>query len=223
VAGTTGVAGASGRGGATGIAGRGGASGAAGATGTGGAAAAGTVLFSDDFEAPKPPNQQWLSGDKEPDYGTWSVVTNGTKVYQGVASGSDFTAMVNGSVAWTDMSIEADVRVTAGTSYQVGLYGRFTSHDSYYIMYMDEEGRLKVRRRLNGSTMDLAPTSNPPSVPAPNTIHRFRLDIRGPSVTAYVDGVMRISAADTMLTSGGFGVTVADSATAQFDNVVVRR
>ena len=42
---------------------------------------------SDDFETPKPAGQEWLTGDKEANYGTWSVAMNGTKVYQGVGFG----------------------------------------------------------------------------------------------------------------------------------------
>ena len=219
--GTAGTGGPVGAGGVAGSAGRGGAGGGGGAGGAAGTVAPGTVLFRDDFESPNA-RETWLSGDKEPDRGTWSIVAAGSKVFQGQAPGGDFTAQVTGNTAWTDMTIEADVVITAASDYEVGLYGRFTTWDAYYIMYMDDAGQVQVRRRLNGSTTTLGTKSKATSPPVVGAKMRFRLDIHGTTLTASVDGVMRVTTSDDMLPSGGVGLAVAQG-TAQFDNVLVTR
>jgi hypothetical protein len=240
MAGTTGAAGVVASAGTSGAAARGGTTGAAGTTstsgsagttattgrggsgsGTGGTAASGTTLFMDNFETGNPLTS-WLSGDKEAGQGTWSVATDGSKVFQGVASSGDFTIQVNGDTRWTDYSVEADLKVTSGSGYEVAIYGRFTTFESFYIMMMDDVGQVQVRRRLNGSTTTLGAKWKPATEPAIGTKFRFKLEFRGTTINAYVDGVMRVSTSDTMLPSGGIGIGVSQG-TAQFDNVVVTR
>ena len=149
-------------------------------------------------------------------------MTDGSNVFQGVAAGSDFTTQVSGNTAWTDVTISADVKVTAGSSYQVSIYGRFTTWDSFYIMYMDDAGQVQVRRRLNGSTTTLGTKSKPAMVPAIGSQHNFKLDIHGSTINAYVDDVLRVTTTDTMLPTGGLGLGISNG-TAEFDNVVVTR
>jgi hypothetical protein len=143
-------------------------------------------------------------------------------VFQGVAPGGDFTTEVNGDTRWTDYAVEADVKVTAGDGYEIGLYGRFTTFDSFYVMLMDDVGQIQVRRRLNGSTTTLGTKSKATTPPAVGTKLHFKLDFRGANITASVDGVMRVATSDTMLLAGGIGIGVSQG-TAQFDNVVVTR
>ena len=143
-------------------------------------------------------------------------------MFQGVAASSDFTSQVTGNTAWTDMTVQADVKVMAGSSWEVALYARFTTYDSYYIMYMDDAGQVQVRRRLNGSTTTLGTKSKQAAPPTLNTKMTFKLDIHGTTITAYVDGVLRVTTTDAMLPSGGFGIGISNG-TAEFDNVVVTR
>jgi hypothetical protein len=195
-------------------------SGTGGTTGTGGTVASGTVMFMDNFEEATAPSQ-WLSGDKDTGTGTWTVVTDNTKVFQGTASSSTFTEQVSGNTAWTDMTVESDVKIMAGSGWEVGLTARFTTYDSYYIMFMDDSGQVQVRRRMNGSTTTLG-TKSKGTVPAAGTASHFKLDIHGTNITATVDGVVRVTTSDAGLASGGFGLAVSDG-TAEFDNVVVTK
>jgi hypothetical protein len=190
-------------------------------TGTGGTAPPGSTLFSDNFEEKSAPGN-WLSGDKQTGLGTWAVMTDGSQVFEGVAAGSDFTTQVSGNTTWTDFTMSADVKVTAGSSYEVALYGRFTTWDSYYIMYMDDSGAVQVRRRLNGSTTTLGTKSKAATAPAIGSLHTFKLAFSGPNITATVDDVVRVTTTDTMLPTGGIGLGISNG-TAEFDNVVVTR
>jgi len=139
-----------------------------------------------------------------------------------VASGSDFTTQVSGDTGWTDYTVSASVKVTAGSSYEVALYGRFTTWDSYYIMYMDDTGAVQVRRRLNGSTTTLGTKSKAMTAPAIGSLHTFTLAVSGQTITATVDTVPRVTTTDDMLPTGGIAIGISNG-TAEFDNVIVTR
>jgi hypothetical protein len=137
VAGTTAGAGA---GGATGGAGRGGTGGTAGTTGTGGRGGTGCTgyAFCDDFE----------DGDTAgwtPNGGTWSVITDGSRVYQG-GNGNSFS--VAGQPTWTDQTITARVKVTqwggTSTSYRAGIVARATDASNQYVFAIDASGALRL-------------------------------------------------------------------------------
>jgi hypothetical protein len=112
--------------------------------------------------------------------------------------------------------------VTAGSSYEVAIYGRFTTWDSYYIMYMADDGSVQVRRRLNGSTTTLGTKSKATTAPAIGSLHSFKLVFSGPNITAFVDDAMRVTTSDGMLPTGGIGLGISNG-TAEFDNVIVTR
>ncbi len=231
--GTVGTAGTAGTAGLTGVAGRGtgGTPAPTGTAGTGGGAAGtggpppGTVLYMDNFESDTASAMAtgWLQGDTTTGLGTWSVVSDGTKVLQGVATGSDFTVDIGGNVGWTDYTFQVDVKVISGASWQVGVYGRFalgTDKANFYEAYMDDSGGVKLRVKKDGSTTDLGTKSKATSAPTLNTTYTFKLDMHGGNITISVNGVVRVTVADATLTAGGIGVIVSNC-TAEFDNVVV--
>ena len=239
-AGTTGTAGTTGL---TGVAGHGGTGGtlaptgtagtSGGAAGTSGGAAGtgglppGTVLYMDDFEtdAASAMATGWLEGDTATGLGTWSVVSDGTKVLQGAATGSDFTVDVGGNVAWTDYTFQVDVKVISGSSWEVGVYGRFalgTDKANFYEAYMDDSGGVKLRVKKDGSTTDLGTKSKATTAPTLNTTYTFKLDMHGGNIAIYVNGMVRVMVTDPTLTAGGIGVIVSNG-TAEFDNVVVTK
>jgi pectate lyase len=120
-----------------GITGTAGATGRGGATGTGGAACAG-YAFCDDFE----------DGDTvgwAPNGGTWSVVTDGSRVYQG-GNGNAFS--VAGQPTWTDQTITARVKITqwggTSTSYRAGIVARATDASNQYVFAIDASGALRL-------------------------------------------------------------------------------
>ena len=223
--GSTGVAGhgAGGTSAPTGIAGTTG----GGVTGTAGTHGmdAGTILYTDNFESDTVGTMAngWIQGDTDTGLGTWAVASDGSNVLQGVATGSDFTVDVGGNVAWTDYSFQVDVKMISGSSWEVGVYGRFavgTDKDNFYEAYMDDSGSVQLRVKQNGSTTTLGTKSKATTAPTLNTTYTFQLDMHGSTITISVNGMVRVMVTDTTLTAGGIGVIV-EGGTAEFDNVVV--
>lgn len=230
--------GGSGTGGAVvstgGNAGRGGAGGTGGTivSGTGGTPLPppGTVLYSDDFESDTVGGmaKSWIADtvDSDSTKGTWSVVSdNGNRVLQGAATGSDFIMDIGGDVSWTDYTFQVDAKMISGSSFELGVFGRFavgTSKGNYYEAYMDDSGAVQLRVRLNGSTTTLGSKSKSTTGNAQlNTLYTFKLDMHGAVISVSVNGVVRISmVTDSTLSTGGIGVIV-NGGTAEFDNVYV--
>jgi Domain of Unknown Function (DUF1080) len=228
--GTTGVAGhgAGGTAAPTGIAGTTGGSGT-GAAGTSGAPP-GTVLYMDNFDGDTvgspPPPAAWIQGDTTTGLGTWTVVSDASNnVLQGAATGSDFTVDIGGMLVWTDYTFQVDVKMISGSSWEVGVYGRFavgTDKANFYEAYMDDSGSVQLRVKQDGSTTTLGTKSKATTAPALNTVYTFKLDMHGSTITISVNGVVRVMVTDTTLTAGGIGVIV-EGGTAEFDNVVVTK
>ena len=94
--------------------------------------------FCDDFE----------DGDTvgwTPNGGTWSVITDGSRVYQG-GNGNSFS--LAGQPAWTDQTITARVKVTqwggTSTSYRAGIVARATDASNQYVFAIDASGALRL-------------------------------------------------------------------------------
>jgi hypothetical protein len=212
--------------------GGGGGTGGTPAKGTGGAPPPppGTVLYSDDFESDMvgAMAKGWISDtvDSDPTKGTWSVVSdNGNKVLQGAATGSDFIMDIGGDASWTDYTFQVDAKMISGSSFELGVFGRFavgSDKGNYYEAYLDDIGEVQLRVKLNGSTTSLGTKSKSTTGDAQlNTVYTFKLDMHGTTITVSVNGVVRVSmVTDTTLSTGGIGVIV-NGGTAEFDNVYV--
>jgi hypothetical protein len=232
--GTTGSGGsAGGRGGTTGTggsaAGRGGTTGSAGRGGTTGSAGSAGVLFSETFD---PMTGIWDFGLNA----THSIMADGA---QGMTlflteAGGDEGLGAAGSSSWTNISVEAKVKITAltGTSSSdgVGICARLSGSESYYY-FVFQAGDMKGKIKINadghsslGSSFDAGFVMN--------TWMTMRLDVTGTpatgiTLTAYVNGTMRYTytvpstETDHLHPMGGMGVMVR-KASAQFDDIVVR-
>ena len=168
----------------------------------------GAVLFEDDFsngDGAWTPNRD----------GAWGIVDG---VYtQNQANG---TLSYAGSEAWTNYSVEADVRTPSGTSGTVMLVGRATDAGRYYGAWVN--GTLSIQRRYNSGTsaktldsmkLDMAFSSD----------HHWRLDFVGQTISLYIDGELKLEHTDTdnAFPNGksGFGTNKTKGF---FDNVIVR-
>jgi len=209
-AGTSGTAGAAGQGGTTGTGGAaggsgggGGTTGAAGAAGaTGGAGRGGTTgtggtgcagyAFCDDFE----------DGDTvgwTPNGGTWSVITDGSRVYQG-GNGSSFS--LAGQPTWTDQTITARVKVTqwggTSTSYRAGIVARATDASNQYVFAIDASGALRLLKGTSSPSGTGASGTCGKVTPAPaaaaGTWYTMQLKVVGTAnnvaLTTYFNGTM---------------------------------
>jgi hypothetical protein len=226
--GSTGLAGHSGAGGTvapTGLAGTIGTTGLAGTGGTTTSPPAGTVLYMDNFESDTVSSMAsgWIQGDTDTGLGTWTVVSDGSKVLQGAATGSDFTVDIGGNAAWTDYTFQVDAKMISGSSWELGVYGRFalgSDKANFYEAYMDDSGQVQLRVKQDGSTTSLGTKSKATTAPTLNTTYTFTLDMHGGIITISVDGVVRVMVNDATLSAGGIGLIVSGG-TAEFDNVVV--
>lgn len=201
-------------------------------SGTGGAPPPppGTVLYSDDFSGDMvgAMAKGWIADtiDSDPTKGTWSVVSdNGNQALQGAASGSDFIMDIGGDASWTDYTFQVDIKMVSGSSFELGVFGRFAlgaDKGNYYEAYMDDSGAVQLRVRLNGSTTTLGSKSKSSTGNAQlNTVYTFKLDMHGGIISVSVNGVARVSMVmDTTLSAGGIGLIV-NNGTAEFDNVYV--
>ena len=192
-AGSTGIAGSSNGGGA-------------------GGAAAGTVLFSDDFEDGA--TSKWVASG-----GTWSIVTDGTKAYAQTAAGTGSTVILSaaGSTTWTDQVVEARVKITAfggsSTSYFAAIYARFNGTD-YYSLCLRSDGKLVIRKDKT-SLSNAADASITES-----TWYTVKFSVVGSTLNGYLNGTLLATATDSSLTSGGIAVSTVNT-TAEFDDIQV--
>jgi hypothetical protein len=231
-AGTTGGAGgAAGTGGAGGRGGTGGAAGTTGAGGrggTGGTAGAGCpgYVFCDDFE----------DGDTvgwTPNGGTWSVITDGSRVYEG-GNGNSYSL---GGTSWTDQTITARVKVLqwggTSTSYRAGIVARVTDSSNLYVFAIDASGALRLLKGTSspGGTAGSSGTCGkvtPSPAAAVNTWYTMQIKVAGSGanvvITTFFNGTMIHDCTITTgtLDSGGAGTYIYGPNTiAEFDDVKI--
>jgi hypothetical protein len=214
-AGSSGSAGRAGSGGASGSAGSAGSSGSAGANGASGASGTpGAQLFFDDFEANA---DKWQALPAE----GWSIVTDGTKVYQQGTLDTQARFSAAGNSAWTDQVVEAKVKVLAFTgsssSYQAAVYARFTP-DAHYYVALQSNGDFKIKKFSGGNNTSISSAASVDV--AVNTWYTVKLEVIGTALKAYLNGTAVLNATDADVTAGGIAVGTKN-ATAAFDDVKV--
>ena len=199
----------------------GGSGGAGGSVGSGGTAAGaggsapGQVLFFDDFEGA---SMGWASS---PPTG-WSVVSDGTKVYEQATLDTEFRVSSAGDAGWTDQIVEARVKVLAftgsSTSYLAGVYARFKDLDNHYYVALQSDGQFKIKKKSAGNNTSIS--SGATTKVSLNTWYAIKLAVIGSTLTAYLDGVQVLTATDSDIAAGGVAVGTKN-ATAEFDDVRV--
>jgi hypothetical protein len=238
---SAGAGGTTGAGGSTGTAGRGGTTGAAGATGSGSGGATGSagssgtgaggaghpvtlvLPWTEDFEDAAHVAQYWIAADAN---GTWSITTDGTKVWQAVTSSNE-SIQVGGDLYWTDQAIDLRVKVlsTTSSSWTVNIYPRFMDLDNYYQMGLYSSG-LQLHNRLAGNRNQLGDKFKAPTPPTTGVFYTVRVSVvngaGGATITASIDGMAGgLTFQDpTPIPNGGIGIGVLD-ATVEIDDVHV--
>jgi len=163
-----------------------------------------TFQFYDDFE----------DGDSAGWTGNWEVaaVGAGHVFRQPSPSGGAATA---GRNDWTDYSVQTRARrIDADT---IDLLGRYVDGNHFYFIQLNwNENRVKLYRKTAG-TVTLLQTI--PIQLNPNLTHQIMLEFQGPNIRGYIDGVERISVADSSIQAGKIGLRA--SSMADFDDVAV--
>ena len=174
-------------------------------------AALGAPLFTDDFEDGN--TTGW-----SPSGGSWSVVTDGSRVLRQGSTSSD-ARNLTGQSTWTNYAVQARVKPLAfnGSNRFVGLVARAQNTSNYYFLALGSTGRVDIGKRVSGGNSVLA--SGVASVPI-GTWATLRLEANGASLRAFVNGTQVASATDATFGAGRIGL-VASFASAAFDDVLV--
>ncbi|HSD83522.1 MAG TPA: hypothetical protein VLG46_06680, partial [Anaerolineae bacterium] len=80
--------------------------------------------------------------------GNWSVITDGTKVYNQIST-TVTARSVTGSSNWTDYSIQASVKLVSigtGTTYAM-LMTRYQNQQNYYFMAVRSNNRIEIKKQ----------------------------------------------------------------------------
>ncbi len=173
-------------------------------------ASSGSTLFSDNFESGSYSN--WTTQN-----GSWSVTTDGSKVFYQSSTSAEGRAWLNTSSSWTNQTVEAKVKVTSfNGSNPVLVCARMKDGNNYYAVAV-KNGTLELRKKVSGSTSVLTSKSYTFST---GTWYTIKLSVVGTTLTAYVNGTQQLSTTDSSRTSGVAGL-VGWKTAVKFDDVVV--
>ncbi len=169
------------------------------------------TVFSSDFESG--------AGGWSKSGGTWSVVSDGSQVFQQSDATSERAREFAGDTGWTDYSVQARVKATSfGSSTAVAaLTARVSSATKMYRLSL--VGGTKVQlESMSGSTITvLAALSRTVST---GTWYTLKLTVAGHTISGTIDGTSVGSATDSTITAGRIGL-LTENAAARFDDVVV--
>jgi hypothetical protein len=183
------------------------------------AAAAGTVLYSDDFESDTigsvPAGWTIEAGTN------WSVQLDGTQVLaQTSTSNSTLYGIAAGNPTWTDYSVAANVKpgpgsTTLNTSV-VALDGRVQNANSFYSLLVKNGNLWYLGKKVNGtwSTLAYGGTSY-------NTTswYSWVLTMTGTTISASINGTTLATVYDSTFSAGYISFKTRNQS--EFDNIVV--
>jgi hypothetical protein len=187
------------------------------------------VLFADNFEGDSgaPPWAFAATGGTP----AWAIVAGdaGSKFYSGTLnSNSNIALAANGNATWTDVSVEAKVRIRmfggSSTSFFAGLCVRVASADTFYCVALRSDGRLGIRGKAAGqSAANLAGADISVTPPISADVwYTLRVVTHGSAVTVYYNGTMVETVTLPGCPSAGGGIALGlANATADFDDVRV--
>jgi hypothetical protein len=172
----------------------------------------GAILFQDDFE-------DGVADGWTESGGSWTVVTEGTKVYrQSGTSGDGISAA--GDVNWTDYTVEVRARPVIFNSAGgfARLMARYRDASNYYYLLLRSTQVLELKKMVAGTATTLATKS---FAVAADGWYTLRLEAVGTGLKGYVDGALELSATDSQLGAGRIAVGTYN-AEARFDDMLVR-
>jgi pectate lyase len=174
-------------------------------------AAFAATLFSDNFEDGN--SSGWTTSG-----GSWSVVTDGSRVLRQSGTGADAMARA-GSTSWTSYTVTARVKPTAfGSSNRfVALLARVRSNTSYYFLALQANNTVVLGKRASGTLTTLA---SAPFTVSVGTTYSLSLTVSGSSLSGSVDGGPAVSGSDSQFASGQTGFATSFAA-GELDDVVV--
>ncbi|MEU4691652.1 cellulose-binding protein [Actinoplanes sp. NPDC023714] len=176
-----------------------------------GTAEAATV-FSADFESGS--TSGWSKSG-----GTWSVVSDGSRVFQQSDTGSERARQFAGSTAWTNYAVQARVKATsfASSAGVVALTARAAGSTKMYRLALTGSNQVRLET-MNGSAVTVLGSLS--QTISASTFYTLRLNVSGTTISGTVNGVAVGSASDATIAAGRIGL-LTEHAAGRFDDVVV--
>lgn len=170
----------------------------------------GGTIFSDDFEDGDSTGWTVVSG-------SWSVVTDGTKVFKQTGTSGEGLVYA-GSSSWTNYTVQAKVKLYDMISLAAsGIIGRYVNSSNFYMLRLHQSGKVQLYKKVSGTFTMLQESTVTVNT---NTLYTLKLVMSGSALTGYVDGVQKVSVTDSSISSGCIGAR-SYTQTLGIDDVVV--
>jgi hypothetical protein len=150
--------------------------------------------------------------------GTWSVVTDGSKVAQQSSATSNNARIFAGDSGWADYTVQAGVKpLTLSSGGWVGLLARASGSTTFYRLALMPGNVVQLQAVNSGSVTVLGSASRTVST---GIWYTLGLTVRGSQISGTVDGSVIATVSNTLVAKGRIGLQTG-YATANFDNVTV--
>ncbi|HYH01965.1 MAG TPA: right-handed parallel beta-helix repeat-containing protein, partial [Bacillota bacterium] len=168
-------------------------------------------ILSDDFEDGN--SNGWSKSG-----GSWSVATDGTRVFKQSSTSSNAYAYT-GDSAWSNYTVEARVKALSfqGTARSLGLTARYTSTSNYYYLTLGNDNQLKLGIKASSGSKVLAAKNFAVAV---GNWYTLKLVVNDSRLEGYVDNVLQLTVSDSTFITGKVGV-MALYTSAEFDDFLV--
>jgi hypothetical protein len=137
--------------------------------------------------------------------GTWVVPGDGEYYLQ--QTNTTQQALYLGGTPTHDQTVSTEMRLDQFGSTNpvawIGLVARYVDARTFYYLSVRSSGQLQIRKTVNGVTTVLAAKSYAPAVGA---FHRYRFEVIGGELRAYVDETLIASVRDSEIPAGQYGV-----------------
>ena len=170
--------------------------------------ASAATLFGDTFEGG--------AGAWSKSGGTWTVVSDGSKVYRQSNPDSELARVFAGETSWADYSVQAKVKPLSLSRGLAGIAARASGSSTMYRLALTPAGKAELQS-VKGSAVTVLGSA---AVGNPAAWHTLRIDAAGSALTGYVDGVRVAAGTGTLAGTGRIGL-VTSFASAAFDDVTV--
>lgn len=181
---------------------------------------AGTLqtLFEDDFEDGLAGGWTIVNGPADR-YFVSSETSNVYKTTYSSSAPSEQIA-VAGSASWTNYTVESKLKLytEANNGGAAGLIARYVDADNFYHLRIhSRQDKVQLYKKLNGTMILLGEAGMTINI---NQVYTLKLVVEGSQLTGYVDGVQKLSIADSALPAGKIGTRGYDT-TYSIDDVTV--
>jgi hypothetical protein len=153
--------------------------------------------------------------------GTWGVSTEEGGAYRQNSASSNAKAIV-GNLNWLDYTIEARLKMKSfrDSPAGAGVVFRYQDVNNHYTFhYYASTRQMRIERRIDNVTKVLAAVTMSGGLQL-GQWYRFRVQVNGPKILAYLDDTLYFSVTDHKLLGGAAGLW-AHRADVLFDDAVV--